>query len=152
MVHLLKYERKTHLSHRLGIFLANVLLADTELSSSSAIIPVPLHPARTRERGYNQSLLLARTVADATHRELIEKAVIRTKATKSQTALAHAERVMNLRNAFRVVRGDALKGKVVTVIDDVFTSGTTLNEMAKTLLDAGTEHVFGLVLARALST
>jgi ComF family protein len=105
-----------------------------------------------RERGYNQSQLLAKTIADVTHRELIEKAVIRAKATKSQTTLAHAERVTNLRNAFSVVEEDSLRGKTVTVVDDVFTSGTTLNEMGKTLLEAGAEHVFGLVLARALST
>ncbi len=152
MIHLLKYERKTHLSNRLGIFLANLYLADTQLSSSSTIVPVPLHPTRIRERGYNQSHLLAEKVAEISHRELLADVVIRKKATKSQTALKHSERVANLKNAFSVVYPEQLTGKSVTIIDDVFTSGTTINEMAKTLLDAGAGSVYGLVLARALST
>lgn len=151
MVHLLKYERKTHLSDRLGIFMANLYCADPELCSSSAIIPVPLHPVRMRERGYNQSFLLARKVAAVSHTALLADAVVRKKATRSQTALKHDQRIANLKNAFHVQDTLRIEGKTVTVIDDVFTSGTTLGEMAKTLLDAGAERVFGLVLARALS-
>lgn len=150
MIHLLKYERKTHLSHRLGIYLANLYLADSDISISSAIIPVPLHQVRLRERGYNQSLLLAQKVSEITGRELLSGVVIREKPTRSQTALTHVERVANLKNAFGVVDPDQLKGASVTVIDDVLTSGTTLDEMAKTILDAGADKVYGLVLARAM--
>jgi ComF family protein len=105
-----------------------------------------------RERGYNQSQLLAQKVADISRTELLAGAVVRKKATRSQTALRHTERVANLRNAFQVIRPERVAGKSITVIDDVFTSGTTIDEMAKTMLDAGAERVFGLVLARALSS
>jgi ComF family protein len=152
MVHLLKYERKTHLANRLGILLANIFLADHELSSSSIIIPVPLHPTRMRERGYNQSLLLAKKVAEISRTELCTHAISRAKPTKSQTALAHTQRIDNLRNAFRIEDSEPLAGKSVTVVDDVLTSGTTLDEMAKTLLDAGAELIYGLVLARAMGS
>jgi competence protein ComFC len=152
MVHLLKYERKTHLSHRLGIFLANLYIADSDLSTSSAIIPVPLHSTKMRERGYNQSQLLAQQVAEISRTELLSGVVIRKKPTRSQTALKHSEREANLKNAFSVVYPNQLAGKSVTIVDDVLTSGTTINEMAKTILDAGAERVYGLVLARALSS
>lgn len=149
MVHLLKYERKTHLARRLGILMANLYLADPELSESDAIVPVPLHPARLRERGYNQSQLLAQMVSEISRAELVSDAVVRKKPTRSQTALKHNERRANLRNAFSVTDPDRLTGRSITVIDDVFTSGTTIDEMARTLLDAGAKQVYGLVLARA---
>ncbi len=152
MIHLLKYERKTHLASRLGIYLANLYLADNDLCASSAVIAVPLHRIRLRERGYNQSLLLARQVSAITKRPLLSGVIIRKKATRSQTALDHNERVANLQHAFVVVNPDRLMGISVTIIDDVLTSGSTMNEMAKTMLDAGANRVYGLVLARALGT
>ncbi len=152
MIHLLKYERKTHLAIRLGILLGNLFLSDAELFTADVIIPVPLHRTRMRERGYNQSLLLARMVSSISHKELCSDVVLRTKATKSQTTLNHGEREKNLKNAFCVTVAERIKDKSVVIIDDVFTTGTTLNEMAGTLIDGGAHSVYGLVLARALST
>ena len=151
MIHLLKYDRKTLIAERLGILMGNLLFSDSDLSQTDMIIPVPLHKTRMRERGYNQSLLLSRMVSSITRKELCNDVIIRKKATKSQTTLNHNERENNLKDAFIVSNFGKIKNKTIVVIDDVMTSGTTLNELSKTLLEAGAESVYGLVLARAIS-
>lgn len=151
MIHLLKYERKIHIANRLGILLGNLFLSDPELLLTDMILPVPLHRARIRERGYNQSTLLAKRVSSISGKDLCLDAVIRTKATKSQTKLDHKERVINLKDAFRVVLPEMIKKKAVVVVDDVLTTGTTLDEIAKTLLNSGAHSVYGLILARAFT-
>jgi len=150
MIHLLKYNRKTHLSDRLGILLGNILVADSMLNDADLIIPVPLHKAKLRERGYNQSLLLAKMVSSISHKELCLDTVVRRKATMSQTTLDYKNRRKNLEGAFKVIAPEKTKNKIVIVVDDVLTTGTTLDETAKTLLEAGAEEVYGLVLARAI--
>ncbi len=151
MIHLLKYDRKTLIAERLGLLLGNLFISYPELSDTDVIIPVPLHRTRMRERGYNQSLLLAKKVSLISGKELCYKVVARTKATKSQTALDNEKRRENLKNAFSVVEPQKIKNKSVLVVDDVMTSGTTLDEIAKSLLESGADSVYGLILARALS-
>lgn len=150
MVHFLKYSRKTRIAKRLGILMGNVFKSDSELNSTDIIVPVPLHRVRQRERGYNQSKLLAKVVADITSKRLVVDAVIRKKPTKSQTLLSSEERVINLKNAFEVVAPERIKGRKVVLVDDVLTTGTTLEEMAKTLVGAGANSIYCLVLARAV--
>lgn len=151
MIHLLKYDRKTLIAERLGFLLGNLFISYSELSDTDVIIPVPLHRTRMRERGYNQSLLLAKKVSLISGKELCDKVVARTKATKSQTAMAHEKRRENLKNAFSVVEPQKIKNRSVVVVDDVMTSGTTLDEIAKSLLESGADSVYGLILARTLS-
>lgn len=150
MIHLLKYDRKTSIAEHLGILLGNLLLSDPELSSANTIIPIPLHKTRMRERGYNQSRLLAEMVSSISHKRLSINAVIRAKATKSQTQLAPGERAKNLKDAFTVVSKEMVKNRKIIVVDDVMTSGATLDEISKPLLEAGAETVYGLILARAI--
>ncbi len=151
MIHFLKYERKTLIADRLGIFLGNLLLSTPELSQADIILPVPLHRTRIRERGYNQSLLLAKMVSSNSGKPLCLDAVFRTKPTKSQTKLDQNERRENLKDAFTVVFPERIKNCSIVVVDDVFTTGTTLDEIAKTLLKAGADCIYGLVLARTLT-
>jgi len=152
MIHLLKYNRKTHLSNRLGILLGNILLSDSRLNGADFIIPVPLHKTKLRERGYNQSLLLAEMVSSVSRKELCLDIVVRKKATISQTMLDYETRKKNLEDAFKIIAPEKIKKKSLIVIDDVFTTGTTLDEIAKTLIEAGAEEVYGLVLARAIGS
>jgi len=150
MIHFLKYDRKTHLSERLGILLGNILVADPDSNDADIIIPVPLHKVKLRIRGYNQSLLLARSVSSVSHKELCLDAVIRKKATRSQTMLDYESRRKNLENAFEVIVPEKIKNRKIIIVDDVLTTGTTLDEIAKSLLEAGAKDVFGLVLSRAI--
>ena len=116
------------------------------------IIPVPLHPARLRAREFNQSLLLADQLSHHLVRPVSPTNLVRITATDPQTTLTRQARLRNLRKAFDVRRPQDLAEKRILLVDDVFTTGTTLNECAKTLLKAGTGPVFALTLARTVDT
>jgi len=119
---------------------------------ADVIIPVPLHPARLRAREFNQSLLLADELSRHLARPVSATNLVRTAATDPQTTLSRQERLRNLRNAFEIRRPQNLAGKRVLLVDDVFTTGTTLNECAKTLRKSGAGAVFALTLARTVDT
>lgn len=113
-----------------------------------ALIPVPLHRSRLRERGYNQALELARPLAKRLGIALHDDLLARTRPTPAQANLDANERRRNLRGAFSVA-GDAALPMHVAVVDDVMTTGTTLHECARTLLRAGVARVDAWALARA---
>jgi ComF family protein len=116
-------------------------------SLPDALIPVPLHPERLRERGYNQALELARPLAKAFEIRLCDAVLVRTRATAAQSNLDAPERHRNLRGAFTIA--DGVLPAHVAIVDDVMTTGATLRECARTLLRAGAERVDAWVLARA---
>lgn len=143
-----KYNGKSHLAGVLGPLLA-VFAADwLKDLPSPLIIPVPLHPKRLRERGFNQSLLLAKYVTEMLGADQDNLILRRTRYTRPQTGLKSAERRKNLRGAFGLVDKKAVRGRSVILVDDVATTGTTLNACARVLKRAGTKRVFGLVLAK----
>lgn len=111
------------------------------------LIPMPLHPSRLRERGFNQSLELARIVAKTLDLPLAPDVCERTRATAPQVSLPMDERAKNLRGAF-ASRMD-LTGKKVAVLDDVMTTGASLNELARALRRAGAAEISAWVAARA---
>ncbi len=112
------------------------------------LIPIPLHPSRLRERGYNQTLELLRPLAQTLGVPLRADALVRVRATPPQTGLDAAARRRNLRSAFAVAP-DATLPAHVAVFDDVMTTGATLREAAQTLLRAGVARVDAWALARA---
>lgn len=115
------------------------------------IVPVPLHFDRLRWRGFNQSLILARAIGQAWHIETDPFVLTRTRATIPQTQLSESERRENVRGAFMVVTLQRLAGKTILLVDDVYTSGATAEECAKTLRRGGAEAVDVFTLARAVS-
>jgi ComF family protein len=112
------------------------------------VVPVPLHPRRLRERGYNQSLELARPVARALGCPLLADALARLRDTPTQTALARAGRAANVAGAFAARSPRALAGRHVVVVDDVVTTGATLAAAMAAARAAGAASVTGLALAR----
>ncbi|CAG7856336.1 hypothetical protein MCAMS1_00778 [biofilm metagenome] len=126
------------------------LLAETiELTADlpDCIIPVPLHSSRYHERGFNQSLEIARTVSDNLRVGINHRVCIRHKDTSHQTGLSAKKRRKNLRRAFSVVK--PIAANHVAILDDVMTTGTTVNELAKVLKQAGASRVDVWVCARA---
>ena len=121
------------------------------------ILPIPLHPAKARKRGFNQSFLLVRNFRAIYRKRYGQpppwqvdiQSLVRIKETPTQTGLDIAERERNLKNAFAGGEGRDIEGKSLLLIDDVFTTGATCRAAAKTLLDAGAARVDALVLARA---
>lgn len=146
VIHRFKYQGKTACLPSFARFAKNhPLLAD--LADADWIVPVPLHPSRLRERGFNQALLLARALFPK-DRRIAPDLLVRTRPTEPQTNFNGTARRANLKNAFGVVKPHRLKGKNILLIDDVFTTGTTVNECARVLKKAGAAEVMVLTLAR----
>ena len=146
-VRLFKYNKKVVLANALGALMNRAMIDSIPID---VIIPVPLHLTRLRDREYNQSLLLADRLSQARHIPLSYDNLIRTRETAPQTELSRAVRMKNLRRAFTVRRPQDISGKHVLIIDDVFTTGTTVNECAKTLSKAGASKVYVCTLARTI--
>lgn len=146
VIHRFKYQGKTACLPSFARFAKNhPLLADLE--GVDRIVPVPLHPSRLRERGFNQALLLARALFPKDPR-IIPSLLIRSRPTEPQANFNGAARRTNLKNAFAVVGPQLLAGKKILLVDDVFTTGTTANECARVLKKAGAAEVVVLTLAR----
>ena len=145
-----KYRRGLHLTEDFGDLLEATARAKFETSAIDAVVPVPLHPHRMRERGFNQSELLARTLARRLDRRMDARSLVRRRDTEHQARLGGAERKRNLNEAaFAVRRPGYVRGRTILLVDDVMTTGTTLSVCAKALLRAGAARVWGLTVARA---
>jgi ComF family protein len=147
-IHEFKYAEKTYLAKPLGLLLSSFAKTWLHSHPDLLVMPVPLHPKRLRERGFNQSLLLAEKVAMTLDAHLDFSSLKRIRHTQPQTGLGSEERKKNVRKAFGVSSRVAVKGRTVVLVDDVATTGSTLNECARTLRRAGCRQVFCLVLAR----
>jgi len=143
LIHYFKYKRKISLGKKLGRRLGEILKQDGFLKEYDCLIPVPLHPSRERERGYNQSKILAEEISKLCSLPLLDKVLLRKKKTKDQTNLLPEERERNVKGAFRVSDNLVLKGKRVLLVDDVMTTGATLEECSKVLKEAGAKEVAG---------
>jgi ComF family protein len=142
---LFKYQGKVSLAHPL----ADLLLAALgSLPPIDLILPVPLHPKRLREREYNQSLLLTNRLSQNLNIPLSYTNLIRIRNTPPQISLKRKDRLKNLRGSFQVYQPELIAKKNLLLIDDVLTTGTTVNECARTLRKAGSGHVYVATLAR----
>ena len=144
-IQLFKYQGKTNLAGPLGDLLVREL---ERLSGADCLIPVPLHPKRLREREYNQALLLCDSVKRQTGLEVIPDTLERIRETQPQTGLPIKDRRRNVRGAFIVKRTQHIEDRCVMLIDDVLTTGATVNECARILKRAGAKAVYVLALAR----
>lgn len=116
---------------------------------ADAVIPVPLHPKRKKYRGFNQSQVLAEELAKLKGIPLVEGRLIKKKNVPPQTSFEAREREKNIKNAFDVRRPDKIKGKVIVLVDDVFTTGSTVQECSAVLMKAGVKEVRAVTLAQA---
>ena len=148
-IHRLKYGAKGFLADSLGPLLTQFSEEWIKNPGHLLTMPVPLHPKRVRERGFNQSLLLARHVARGLKSELDFLSLRRIRYTFPQTKLTKKERQRNVRGAFQLINRDTIKGKTILLVDDVITTGNTLNECARILKRGGSSKVFCVALARA---
>jgi ComF family protein len=143
IVQALKYQGRLAVLPFLGEALAAGDIGDADL-----IVPLPLHPSRLKERGFNQALEIARVVSRHTHIPIDWRSCERSHDSAPQASLPRAERRRNVRGAF-LCRTD-LAGQRIAVVDDVMTTGSTLDEFARVLKKAGAVHVTNLVVARTL--
>lgn len=148
LVHRFKYQREFHLRFPLAGWLAETL-EDARIRARpfDAFVPVPLHPARQREREFNQSLVLAR-LAGARAGAPVLDCLRRVRNTTTQTHFDRAERMENLRDAFELRQSANVRGKHLVLLDDVFTTGSTVDECARMLMAAGAASVRAVAVAR----
>jgi ComF family protein len=152
----LKYDKVRPAANVLGRMLAEVIaeLEPAFAATAILVVPVPLHASRKRERGFNQSEVMARAAVKHSnlgdrlrlHSELLE----RKRITKSQIGLTRHQRRENLRGAFTVTNASEVAGREILLVDDVFTTGTTVSECARILRRAGASKVFVATAARTL--
>ncbi len=148
LVHALKYGGADYLACEMGRLMAERFRLYPELSAAEIIMPVPLYPKRRRTRGYNQSALLAQGLARGTGLACDDVSLVRKRDTVSQTTLGRQGRLTNMTGAFLCKNPSAVKGKVVLLVDDVATTGATLEGSAAALKAAGAKKVFAYTFAR----
>jgi len=155
LIHLLKYDRVKTAAGFLGRLLAGLFMQVSSTAGSSVlVIPVPLYRAKRWERGFNQSELLVRSAlkhlnkAGSSSFELHTGNLKRLRSTASQTGLTRRQRRENVRGAFAVLNPEGIRGRDILLVDDVLTTGTTLNECARTLRRAGAKTIQAATVAR----
>lgn len=146
-IHALKFGGRRALAASLGALMADCAASDERLRSAQLIVPVPLHSRRLRERGFNQSELLAAEVSEHLDLPVASDVLVRRQGTQAQSGLTFEDRRANVRGAFAAVRG--IESKMVLLVDDVISTGFTLSECARALRDAGAARV--LVVAAAMA-
>lgn len=157
LLHLLKYDGLEPVASNLGALLAAQVAAIADLPAKMLVVPVPLYKAKRRQRGFNQSELLARAVCDAMRRlrpewngELAPPGMmLRKGATRSQAELSTMQRRRNLRGVFSVPNPERLKGCDVLLIDDIYTTGATARACSEALKKAGAARIWVATVARA---
>ena len=149
IMHQFKYGQQIHLRHPIADWLSETL-HDPRLDGRrfDLLVPVPLHPARKRERGFNQAELLGELLSRRSKLRMLQP-LERIRYTTTQTAYDRAERMENLRDAFRLRKKADVRGLRVLLIDDVLTTGSTLSECARVLKGAGAISVHAATAARA---
>ncbi|MEN6330774.1 MAG: ComF family protein [Smithella sp.] len=150
VIHKFKYGRNISTGSALGSFMAGFSFPDFDFSEYSLFIPVPLHIKRLRERGFNQSLLLAKEMGKKYKLPVNFSLLKRCNFTLTQTGLNRAEREKNIKGAFAVTDKNKIAGECVILIDDVYTTGSTINECARVLLKAGAQKAAAITLSRVI--
>lgn len=148
LVHGLKYGGADYMAPSMGKQMALNFSRYPELAGAEVVVPVPLFASKLRARGYNQSERLARSFSGHTGLPLLNSVLVRTRNTPSQTKLNRAGRLANMAGAFTCVRPERVKGKVVLLVDDVATTGATLEGCAAALKAAGAKQVVAYTYAR----
>lgn len=149
ITHALKYDKKFLIGKFLGENLGRTFTAQFKEWNINLIVPIPLHHLKKAERGFNQSYYIAKGISIATGISLNTKAVKRFRFTQSQTTMTLKEREENIEGAFKVRKTENVKGKNVLLVDDVMTTGATISECGRILLESGANQIYAATVALA---
>ncbi len=144
----LKFENCRYFAKHLAKFMADTYIENN--FDCDVIVPVPMHINRLKERGFNHSELLAYHLSEFVQIPLDTQSLVKCVNTKTQVKLNYEQRQKNLINSFKVVNRKAIKGKNVLVVDDVFTTGSTMDNCAKALKSAGANKIFCISIAHTV--
>jgi ComF family protein len=162
LIHLLKYEHVRSVAAPLGALLAQSIAQIASLPRDVTVVAVPLHPRKERQRGFNQTILLAQAAIAALNKQNADvhsdprlhltpalRCLGRRRATESQSGLSVAQRRRNLRGAFFASEPERITGRTILLLDDIYTTGATARACTRALLDAGAAAVYVATLARS---
>ncbi len=144
-----KFKKRANLAEPLGILLVKYINHNLDMNDVDFIVPVPLHERRLRERGFNQSELLAHVITKYYDVPTISGLLFRARETHPQFDLPRTERLKNVRGAFEVKGSNLLKEKNLLLLDDIYTTGSTVSECTRVLKEGGAQKVHVLTLSRA---
>ncbi len=148
IIHQFKFYNKPYVGNYLGKKLSNLIRTEDKYKNIDIIMPVPLQKKRERERGYNQSLIVAKIIAKELKIKLLKDILRRRGDNPPQSNLSLKERKKNIRGCFYVKKANLIKDKRILIIDDVFTTGSTVNECARVLRHSGAREILVATLAR----
>ncbi|MBP6686941.1 MAG: ComF family protein, partial [Lacibacter sp.] len=136
LIHQLKYSGNTDVGHQLGQWLGLQLQKSNRFNSIDALIPLPLYPSKEKKRGYNQAAILCEGIAEIMNIPIINNVVLRKRYTDTQTKKGRAERLLNVDSSFEVTDSAALQQKHLLLVDDVITTGATLEACGLVIKEA----------------
>lgn len=139
LMHRFKYKQDKELGIYLGRLLGSALKNSPHFQSVDLLLPLPLHPSKEKKRGFNQAALLCEGISEVLQKPVVKNAVIRTSFTESQTRKNRVERWQNMEGRFQLQEPKQLKGKHVLLVDDVVTTGATLEACGQTILEGGVQ-------------
>lgn len=151
IIHAFKFEYRSSLAAPLSEAMAQTFADGYSSDEFDAVVAIPLHRRRLREREFNQSALLAAPLAEIAGLPLRDDLLIRKRASKPQSRLPQSKREKNVHGVFHAPKPDLARGQRILLVDDIFTTGGTVNEAARVLREAGARSVCVITLARAFS-
>jgi len=145
-----KFKKRTALADPLGVLMVKYLNHHLEMNEIDLVVPVPLHERRLRERGFNQSELLSHVISKYYDIPTVSGVLFRTKETHPQFDLPREQRLRNVRGAFELKGASLLKDRDILLVDDIYTTGSTVSECTYVLKSGGARKVHVLTLSRAV--
>jgi ComF family protein len=145
----MKFQNKRRIAEGLGILWASLVSCDVLPSGDFTLIPMPMHRTKQRERGFNQAEIFTEKLSQKLNIPM-SQILIRTHDTPPQSGLHPSQRIENVKGIFSIRKNENLRGRSFIIIDDIFTTGASLNECAKTLKSAGADKIFCMTLAITL--
>ncbi len=136
MMHRLKYEGRKDIGHILGLMAGKKIFESTFFSGIDIIVPIPLHPEKRAKRGYNQAAYFGKGVSEILSIPMREDVIIKHIYTRSQTKMGRIERIKNVFNSFDLVDKQGIQGRHILIVDDVLTTGATIEACARKLMEA----------------
>ncbi len=147
LLHQLKYKNQEEIGAFLGKWYAETLVGQRDFPKLDAIVPVPLHPKKQRKRGYNQVTLFAKQLAHHSKTPYQDQILIKTANTRTQTKKSRLNRLLGSRNLYEVRNPESIKGKNILLVDDVITTGATIESCAKALIKVENVRVYVATMA-----
>ena len=147
-IHRFKYDSRAYLGYNLARLLIDFSRINIDTSRIEMIMPVPLHWRKLRDRGFNQAAILGKELAGGLGKKYAGNVLMRSRPSQAQVGLPRRERLKNIRGVFAIRKPAVIQGKHILLIDDVMTTGATLNECSRVLLSGGAREVWIFAVAR----